>query len=98
VIYFIVSYTIDSWQDVSIISRIVFYIVASLFIYVNHACNFFFYVVLNQPFRALLWKKVRHVHSRSPSTQFSDYTGGTAGNSLNMALIRGKFLRLYLIK
>lgn len=43
----------------SITSQNMFYIISSLFIYVNHACNFFFYVLLNKPFRLLLWRKVR---------------------------------------
>lgn len=33
----------------------------------SHACNFFFYVLLNKPFRTLLWKKIRNMQSTTYS-------------------------------
>lgn len=42
----------------STVSKNQFYIIANICINISHACNFFFYVLINKPFRTLLWRKV----------------------------------------
>lgn len=53
------TYTGDSLLKLSDMSQHLFYMLANLTVYINHACNFFFYVFLNKPFRSFLWHKVR---------------------------------------
>ncbi|XP_067939862.1 probable G-protein coupled receptor 139 [Watersipora subatra] len=75
VIYFISGYT-DRAKHLSVIEKNVFYLVATMCIYINHACNFFFYVMLNKPFRRLLWKKVRNGESAAaPSSTLTTSKG-----------------------
>ena len=74
----------------------IFYMVATMSVYINHACNFFFYVLLNKQFRRLLWKKVRRVKETAPSSTHATTfryvnSKSPAYESIKMAPIAGGF-------
>ena len=80
----------DYWQQMKNLDSVslhVFYLISNLFIYINHACNFFFYVMLNKPFRNLLWRKL----SLRSTAKGGDSQGAPNTNSFTL---RGESMKL----
>ena len=80
----------DYWQQMKNLDSVslhVFYLISNLFIYINHACNFFFYVMLNKPFRNLLWRKL----SLRSAAKGGDSQGAPNTNSFTL---RGESMKL----
>ena len=71
-VYFITGYM--KLVNLETFEKNVFYMVATMCIYINHASNFFCYVLANKPFRNLLWKKVRRSESTAAPSSYYTHT------------------------